>query len=58
MKVKGEWYYLYRAVDKCGDTVDGRYALNRGIVKKMEQTALFLVISALMRKKDRFVLST
>ena len=22
VKVKGEWHYLYRAVDKCGDTVD------------------------------------
>ena len=22
IKVKGEWHYLYRAVDKAGDTVD------------------------------------
>ena len=29
IKVKGKWVYLYRAVDKCGDTVDFMVSENR-----------------------------
>jgi putative transposase len=29
IKVKGDWYYLYRAVDKGGDTIDFRLSKNR-----------------------------
>lgn len=30
VKVKGQWEYLYRAVDKAGDTIDLNRPGNRG----------------------------
>ena len=30
IKVRGEWKYLYRAVDKAGDTVDFLFRAKRG----------------------------
>jgi transposase-like protein len=32
IKVKGQWYYLYRAVDKTGQTIDFLLTEQRGIV--------------------------
>ena len=29
IKVKGEWYYLYRAIDKDGNTIDFKLSKNR-----------------------------
>ncbi|GLR76783.1 hypothetical protein BTO23_20785 [Aliivibrio sifiae] len=44
VKIKGEWWYYYRAVDKNGDVVDIKYLNNiveqsrRPIKQKMVQT--------------------
>ena len=39
VKVKGTWMYQYRAIDRCGNTIDVYFARNRG---KIEVTKFFI----------------
>ena len=43
IKVKGQWRYLYRAVDKHGQTMGGHFSAGRaGIATKMRDALGFL----------------